>query len=122
MEDPSSSFDLAVVKMPGKVPKWGRPKGCDLTVIRIPAKKRHRTPRPTAFITKSPAEKDALILEWVVKPSAVVAAVRGEKLIDGRELIHWQRMPTKFTDNDSVNLQCVRKFFLLQLGNVLNVV
>ena len=48
--------DLAIVKMPPKLWKRGRPKGADKTVIGL-AKKRRRL-GPVPFVKKMPLEKE----------------------------------------------------------------
>ena len=51
-------FDLEDVGMPPPIPKRGRPKGTETTVIGIPRKKRRLATRPMPFVKVSSSEKE----------------------------------------------------------------
>ena len=65
-----SNKDIQLVKFPPVVRKRGRPKGSDLTVIGLPAKRRRNATsgcyksRPVPFIKKHPLEKDKSLFSY----------------------------------------------------------
>ena len=49
--------DITNIKLPPKVPKRGRPKGSEVTVVGLPKKKKRRNNKPVVLLVSIPKSK-----------------------------------------------------------------
>ena len=87
--------------------KRGRPKAAEMTVIGLPSKKKTKLANKTqnvvtTFSKLRPIEKDRLILECLVKPSAVFNAISEIKSIEGLYVLIMPRTPFRVNPNSIV--------------------
>ncbi|GFO49490.1 hypothetical protein PoB_007599500 [Plakobranchus ocellatus] len=66
IETPTTSqMELNNIKLPKRAPKWGRPKGAEVTVIGLPKRKKgHGSLKP--YKDLSSVERGRMILHWIV--------------------------------------------------------
>nr|XP_047141033.1 uncharacterized protein LOC124816066 [Hydra vulgaris] len=85
-----SILDPNLIKMPSHIPRRGRPKGSEITVIGLPK----------------------MLLGWLVKPSIIVSVLIGAQLAEIVDILPWLKIPTKVT-YEPVEIKRVRKYFSL---------
>ena len=111
--DPEAvDFDpVSKIKLPPRMPKRGRPKGSETTVIGLP-KKKSRITKVLPFIKLCGAEKERKIMSWIMKPQSLNDSIfNGERLAEKQDLFPWTKMPPKISDEDLVDITRVKKYF-----------
>ena len=102
--------------MPPKMLKRGKPKGAELTVIKLPSSKKSKRnnikPSITPFIKLKGTEKDKIILECVVSPSAAKNASKGVLLIEAEEIkTNINEIFVLIRDDNYVDFNRIEKYF-----------
>jgi hypothetical protein len=103
--------EMKDIKMPPKMPKRGRPKGAELTVIGLPRVKRARKGM-VPFSKLRPEEKNRILLECFVSPAVANKAILSGALISAEEVetnIH--RISDMVRDKENVDPSRIEKFF-----------
>ena len=108
--------ELSKIKMPPKMLKRGKPKGAELTVIKLPSSKKSKRnnikPSITPFIKLKGTEKDRIILECVVSPSAAKNALKGVLLIGAEEIkTNINEISVLIRDDNYVDFNRIEKYF-----------
>ena len=100
--------DLPSIKLPSRMRKRGRPKGCEKTVVGLPKKKLRVG--CVAFINLVPSRKEERMLSWFVSPNHVIVALAGSKLT--KDMV--ETIPEQVDNacvSDNVCLATIRRFF-----------
>ena len=101
---------LREAKIPPKTKKKGRPRGAEITVIRLPQAKKQRgvISKPKLFSKLSPLEKDRFILESFTNKVHVVAAIDGSRLLPTDNLFGFNMIPDTAHD-ENIDIHRVEK-------------
>ena len=115
------------IKLPPKVPKRGRPKGSEVTVVGLPKKKKRRNNKPVALISKHPKEQEkgicylqsiyvyshfsTVMLKWFVSDQDVSKAMHEDTLLDEQVVeTRPERVPNSCID-ENASIYRIRKYF-----------
>lgn len=103
-----SSQTISKIQLPAKIPKRGRPKGNNKTVVGLPSRQGKK--RPSPFHLKHPQEKDAIMLKWFVSQGDVKKALDGTLLIESAVEQNCNKVSTACLD-EAVCVTRLRQYF-----------
>ncbi|CAB3995110.1 zinc finger SWIM domain-containing 1-like [Paramuricea clavata] len=102
------------IKIPPVMPKRGRPKGADLTVIGIPRKRKEKKSsgkdKPTPFMKKHATDKDKVMLSWLLSKDDVTSALSGGIIDETAVEVRPEKVHPGLID-ENVNVSRLRPYF-----------
>ncbi|XP_047127576.1 uncharacterized protein LOC124808490 [Hydra vulgaris] len=112
-----------MIKFPPFTAKRGRPKGAELTVIGMPAKKKKyrqaSNGKPVPFIQKQPNEKFEIMLCWLLSKEDVKKAMEGSLMDKNSVEVCPEKVHPSIID-DAINVGSIQAFFTKEAWMLVN--
>ena len=102
--------DITDISLPSKIPKRGRPKGSELTVIGLPRKKlRLQNSKMVPFERKTDSQKQSFMLAWFVEKRVIDKCISENHIIEEEEVeVNPNNVSLACKD---VDLDLIKQFF-----------